>query len=422
MSYLVFHPSVAPFVQHAACALHEGGQLDRLVTTVQDEPASGRQRLLCALGRTVGSDLRAQFRRRAVTEIPVSLVETNPWGELVRLAVSRADRDGRLTDLIWERNETGFDRWVARKLHRGLTGVYGFEHSSLATFQRARALGLRVVYDLPSPDTVYVHGLLEQEMERFPELRTAYHRHTARREERRLARRRAEWHCADVIITASQFTRDSFARASLDVSRARVVHYGAPPPAARDEALPAGKGEAKLPTFIWAGTFSVRKGAHYLLEAWRKGGFGRHARLLVFGAVALPERVLRPLPEGVELRGSVPRSELMAHYQQGEALMFPTLCDGFGMVVTEAWSRGLPVITTERAGAADLLKPDQNGRLIRAGSSDAIAESLEWCLAHRPELRAMREGALATAAAWQWQDYRRALREAVLSEEPIVLP
>jgi len=89
--------------------------------------------------------------------------------------------------------------------------------------------------------------------------------------------------------------------------------------------------------------------------------------------------------------------------------MFPTLYDGFGMVVTEAWSRGLPVITTEMAGASDLLRPHQNGLLIKAASADAIGSALEWCMTHRGELRAMRKDALATAAAWQWSDYRNTL-------------
>jgi glycosyltransferase involved in cell wall biosynthesis len=81
------------------------------------------------------------------------------------------------------------------------------------------------------------------------------------------------------------------------------------------------------------------------------------------------------------------------------------------MVVTEAWSRGLPVITTDRAGASDLLKTGENGLLIRAGDAQAIAEALDWCLSHRKELRAMRDASLATAQRWQWTDYRRRLAE-----------
>jgi glycosyltransferase involved in cell wall biosynthesis len=410
MSLVVFHPSVAPFVQQAARAVHEAGELDHFATTVHDAPEQWYQRGAGVMARLAGKDLAGQFRRRAVTELPAAKVRAYPWGELLRLAVGALDRGGRATDLVWEWSERGFDRHVSRQLTPRHTGVYGFEHSSLYTFRRARELGMKSAYDVPAPESAYVHELLARETAMFPELQTAYHRHTAAREARRLERRREELHTADLVIAASRFTRDSYIRAGLDPARARVVPYGAPPPAAA--ATAAGPRDGKL-NLIWAGTFSIRKGAHYVIEAWRRSGLGRHAALRVFGAVTLPDRVLRPLPEGIELRGSIPRAELMPEYGRADALLFPTLCDGFGMVVTEAWSRGVPVITTDRAGAADLLRPKENGLVIPAGSSDAIAEAVVWCHVHRDELAAMRNGALATAAGWQWHDYRRVLAGAL---------
>jgi glycosyltransferase involved in cell wall biosynthesis len=415
VSVAISHPSVAPFVQQAARAIFEQGQLDRFFTTVRDDPGNLAQRFLCGAGRLAGRDLRAQFQRRAVTEVPAEKIESHPWGELLRLATGAVDRDGLLTDFVWQRAENAFDRLVARKLHRGLTGVYGFEHSSRLTFERARSLGLRIAYDTPAPEPRFVQSVLEAELERFPELRTRYHSYTAKLEERRIAHRHAEWHCADVVIAASNYTRESFAHSGFDVGKVQVVPYGAPVAMARDHALSGGSPPDAPLTFLWAGTFGVRKGAHYLLEAWRAGNFGRRARLRVFGAVALPDRVLLPLPEGVELNGSVPRADLLAECRKCDALMFPTLCDGFGMVVTEAWSSGLPVITTSCAGAADLLEPGRNGLLVRAGDPDAIAESIAWCLTHRQELRTMREPALATAANWQWSNYRRTLAGALRS-------
>jgi hypothetical protein len=144
LSVVVFHPSVAPPVQQAARAIFEAGQLDRFVTTVRDDPASKLQRAAVSAGRLLGRDIRGQFKRRAVTEVPLEKVETHPWGELLRLAAGAIDKDGRLTDFVWERAEETFDKRVARGLRRGLTGVYGYEHSSRLTFERARDLGLRI--------------------------------------------------------------------------------------------------------------------------------------------------------------------------------------------------------------------------------------------------------------------------------------
>jgi len=408
MSVRIFHPTVAPFVQQAALALHEAGQLDRFITSIRHDPASRRQRAAFAAARLVGWDLEREFRRRRIDGLPLSLVDSHPWGEFLRVATARLDRDGRATDFVWERVEQGFDRRVARGLRPGLTGLYAYEYCSLAAITRARELGIPVAYDMPAPEPTFVQGLLDRELAKFPELLTPWHRWTAARESRRIARRHAEYRGADLVIAASEFTRSSFGPAGLDVGKVRIVPYGAPPVAppgavARTPGAPL--------TFLWAGTFSVRKGAHYLIEAWRRQHLGRHARLHVFGSVALPDRVLQPAPEGVEFHGAVPQSELLAWYHRADALIFPTLCDGFGMVVTEAWSRGVPVITTRAAGAADLLQPGRNGLLIEPASADAIASAVAWCHDHRAELHAMSEAALATAAGWQWPDYRRRLAE-----------
>lgn len=408
MSVRIFHPMVAPFVQHAARALHEAGQLESYITSIRYDPDSAAQRALFAAGRLAGLDLEREFRRRTVSAVPLERVISRPWGELLRVAVARVDRDGRTLDFVWERAEQAFDHAVARSLHPGLSGVYAFEYSSLATITRARALGLPVAYDVPAPEPRFVQSILDREAGKFPELITPWHKWTAEREEQRIARRHAEFRRASLVIAASRFTRDSFAPAGLDTAKVRIVPYGAPPVVARDLALSGGTQNGPL-ELVWAGTFSVRKGAHYLLDAWRTHQLGRHARLRVYGSVPLPDRLVKPVPDGIEFAGAVPHSELMAALHRADALIFPTLCDGFGMVVTEAWSRGVPVITTTAAGAADLLQPNRNGVLIPAADPAAITGAIDWCHTHRAELRAMREPALATAAGWQWSDYRARL-------------
>ena len=236
MSVLISHASVAPFVQQAARAFHEAGLLDRFVTTLRHDEKSARQRVARRLASLVGFDLATQLRRRRVTELPPEKIESLPYGELLRLFVGRLDRGGRVTDLVWARTEPAFDRAVARRLRAGIhTAAYGFEYSSLATFRRARALGITTIYDMPAPEPRFVQQLLDAEIAKFPRLHTAYHAHTAAREESRIARRRAEWELADIVIAASHFTSNSFARAGLDVSKVRIVPYGAPPPAPRDE-------------------------------------------------------------------------------------------------------------------------------------------------------------------------------------------
>ncbi len=109
--------------------------------------------------------------------------------------------------------------------------------------------------------------------------------------------------------------------------------------------------------------------------------------------------------------GSVPQHVLFSAYEQADVLVFPTLSDGFGMVVLEAFARGLPVITTDQAGAADLVRPGENGLVVPAGDREALSRALEWCLDNRPALYRMRQAALDTARNWQWPQYRAALAD-----------
>jgi glycosyltransferase involved in cell wall biosynthesis len=169
---------------------------------------------------------------------------------------------------------------------------------------------------------------------------------------------------------------------------------------------------------MWAGAFAIHKGAHHLLDAWRSLGVGDRARLDIFGTWSLPERFRKDLPSSVRVHGAVPQAELFRRYTEADVLVFPTLCDGFGMVVTEAFAHGLPVITTDRAGAADLVRDGENGFVVRGADVAQLTASMRWCIDHRAELSSMRTNALQTAASRPWAAYRAGLAAAIAGAFP----
>jgi hypothetical protein len=300
---LLAHVNVAPFVQQAARAFAERGMLAGLRTTVVDRPGSAWQRAVCRAARAARFDLAAQFRRRAVTEVPPRAVVSRPWPELVRLGVSRVDRSGVWADLAHEWMETGFGRWVARSGLAGADAVYGYENAAAEIFRRARDRGLFCVYDAPAPEHRFSKRILEAEAAQDVSLDTAYQRHIRRpfRERRRDGRRQAEYARADLIVTASTVTRDSFAEyfrargRDAEVKKLVIVPYGAPPP---DPDGAAGGSNGRGPVrLLWAGSFSVRKGARYLLTAWRRVAPRPEAAVLdVYGTVTVPPAGFRPVP------------------------------------------------------------------------------------------------------------------------------
>jgi glycosyltransferase involved in cell wall biosynthesis len=405
------HPGVGPFVQQTARALFDANMLAGYWTTFSDQPEALWRKLAVRLALMGSFDLETELQRRAVTSVPPELVRRDPFWEIARSLLSRANVDPRFVDLVWEHGIIKFDQRVARSALQNVGGFYGYEYSALESFLEARRRGVARIYEVPAPEHDFTEKLIQREIEKFPELDDGRRAYFLGRQERRTERRRHEWELADIVIANSSFTKQSYAAVGLDVAKVRIVPLGAP---AADACGACGGSHASEPLrVLWAGTFSIRKGAHYLLEAWRTIAPNENAKLEIFGAVALPSGLMGNLPASISVSPSVGAAALFEHYRTADVLMFPTLCDGFGMVVTEAFSQGLPVITTSQAGAADIIRPGENGLIIPAGDAHAIAGALDWCINHRTELKAMRRKALETAARWQWSDFRHELSNSV---------
>lgn len=414
MRAAVAHLVPAPFTQHVARALEEKSALSALFCTLVDQPDLRWQKLACQVATFAGIDLRRDLRRRAITEVPVERVRSYPRREVLRMGQVRLLGNPVLGDRVFHWGRDGFEAWVARQLD-SLDLIYGYEYGALRIFEAAKLHGIRTVYDLPSPEHDYVERLLAAEYSLFPELITPYRKHTLALQAERTERRRMEWELADLVIANSSFTARSWQEAGWSPRRVEVVPYGAPTPIA----LPGDGPPIRPLRLLWAGTFSIRKGAHLLLEALIALAVSPSDLLIdVYGAQGLPLSLLATAPANLVFHGSIPRPELLEQMQQAHALLFPTLCDGFGLVVNEAFSQGLPVITTNRAGAADLVRPGENGLLIEAGSSQAIATVIHGLLKDPTSLNRLRPAALATAAEWQWSDYRRRIAELLLEPWP----
>jgi glycosyltransferase involved in cell wall biosynthesis len=412
MKLVLAHPGVGPFVQQTARALLEARLLTNYWTTFVDRPEARWRRALIRIASAAGIDIERDLQRRAVTEVPDTLLRLAPRWEVITELLRKIKADPRLVDAVWERGILGFDRGVARDGLTGVSGIYGYEYSALASFREAHKRGLARIYEVPSPEHDFVEGLIQREIQKFPELDDGRRHYFLLRQKRRTERRRQEWALADLVIVNSTFTRDTYAAAGLDVSKVRIIPLGAP--AVCKAGIDSDSAAGRPLRVLWAGTFGIHKGAHYLLSAWRRLAAGQKAVLQIFGANNLPRGVTADLLPSIQLSPTIPRTALFERYRSADVLVFPSLCDGFGMVVTEAFAQGLPVITTTRAGAADLVRHGENGLIIPAGDVTALTEALEWCLTHRTELKAMRGAALETAARWQWHDFRSALAHNVV--------
>jgi glycosyltransferase involved in cell wall biosynthesis len=143
---------------------------------------------------------------------------------------------------------------------------------------------------------------------------------------------------------------------------------------------------------------------------------------------AYAERVLalierRGLGDRVTLTGPRTGADLAAGYAAADLAVLPSLAEPYGMVVTEALARGLPVLASAVDGIPDTLgrAPDGNvpGILVPPGDAGALAAALGRWLTEpelRRELKAaarLRRDTLAgwDAAAERWADLLDRLRQ-----------
>ena len=137
---------------------------------------------------------------------------------------------------------------------------------------------------------------------------------------------------------------------------------------------------------FYAGNFSIRKGAMYLLKAI-DGLKLKNFEFVINGHISSEvQDLIKPYSSRIKFLGSRPFSELYKIYSQASVFVLPTIEDGFAKVITEAMACGVPVIATENCGSLDVIDEGINGFIVPIRSSEEITKRILE-LYHDHELR-----------------------------------
>jgi len=115
----------------------------------------------------------------------------------------------------------------------------------------------------------------------------------------------------------------------------------------------------------------------------------------------------RDLGERMSFVGALPRRALAERYARSDLLVLPSRGETYGMVVTEALARGIPVVATDAKGLPEALghAPDGSlpGMLVPPDDASALASALRGWLRSpslRSRLRAAARARRATLEPW----------------------
>ncbi|MEU3852355.1 glycosyltransferase family 4 protein [Streptomyces sp. NPDC029554] len=226
----------------------------------------------------------------------------------------------------------------------------------------------------------------------------------------------------DTITYLGEYTRSRIAGALTPEAAARMVQL---PPGVDEKTFHPGSGgdgiRARLgltdrPVVVCVSRLVRRKGQDTLIQAMPRILAAEPDTVLLIVGGGPYEKDLRRLAHetgvaaSVRFTGSVPWSELPAHYGAGDVFAMPCRTrrggldvEGLGIVYLEASATGLPVVAGDSGGAPDAVLDGETGWVVRGGSPEEAADRITTLLGDAELRRRMGErGRAWVEEKWRW--------------------
>lgn len=244
---------------------------------------------------------------------------------------------------------------------------------------------------LRGPTVMTAHDLLHfRYPEKFGPVKAALLRRVIR-----LALRRS-----DAVIAVSDFTAQDVMRfGRVPKDRIAMISEGGPSPRRRQD------GDAQ-PFFLFVGKLERTKGITDLINAFRQSEVlaADRYRLVIVGpdgnasedvAIAMHgagDRISRP--------GFVSEADLQDLYRTCRGFVFPSIAEGFGLVVLEAMARGAPVIAARATSLPEVI--GDAGLLVPPKDVEALKSAMEHLARDDALFARLQEAGYARLRQFDW--------------------
>lgn len=389
-----------------ALGLQNAGMLQKFIGGLYFKPKAFPYTLLSLLPVGVRDRATRKLKERYVEGLDSSRVVSIPYFELTCRTIGRTPALMSLTGgrSVYEPANWASDRWVSRWLGRERPApalFYGFLGASLLSIRAARRLGIISVLDVPiTLDATEVLAKERASLGLKGRLQGL---------DRRLRQEVLE---ADYVVVPAPAVADSVVKLGVSPNRLLIVPFGVD--VTRFRPRQDGPHRREF-TALFVGQFDLRKGVHYLLDAWSRLALP-NGRLAIVGPPGEPQfvKAMRARYGGqFDAYGPVPRSAVSDLFAAADVFVFPSLAEGSALVTYEALASGLPCIVTLEAGS--VVRDGVEGFIVPSRDSQSIANQLG--LLHRDEILRMTMAAAARrrAETYTWSGYHQRLADAIVT-------
>ncbi|MDR3697538.1 glycosyltransferase family 4 protein [Mucilaginibacter sp.] len=409
MKIIISHPTGNQNVRALLLALLANGMLAEFETTLAVNQRIARLSIL-------PFSLKKELSRR-IFPLPPKFIRSYPLLEISRFILpklklgkfTKGERGWASIDAIYQH----LDSLVAKRLCHlpviDMKAVYNYEDGALATFKKAKSLGLKCIYDLPIAYWETGRRLLTEEAERLP-VWAATLGGGIGDSQKKLDRKTGELELADVVIVASQFVKDSLP--SWANHKKIIISPFGTPVLPNEISNIEGKSPERPLRVMFAGSMGQRKGLGDLFAAMKLLN-RRDVELVVMGTLQAPMEFYREEYADFIYEPGRPNDEVLALMRTCDVFCLPSIVEGRALVMQEAMSQGLPLIITPNTGGEDLIINGETGFLVPIRSPESIAEKITWFLENRSKAGELGKAAQLHAQKYTWENYGNGIIEAI---------
>lgn len=221
-------------------------------------------------------------------------------------------------------------------------------------------------------------------------------------------------HRAVRILTVTEFSRGQIIEwAGVPEEKVFNVRSGVDPeyhPGVDPYGLP-------FPYLLCVSNRKPHKNEFRVIEAFAKSGLAKEMRLVLTGnaTAELAEFLARwQVTQAVHFVGVVPDEKFPSLHRSAEALVFPSLYEGFGLAPLESMACGTPVVTSNTTGLCEVA--GDAALLVDPRSVEQIAEAMKRIVTDTPLRQQLRMRGLARAAQFPWATTAAMVHEVLAAE------